>query len=97
MKKFLATGLVMLGTLLTGCAGTGIAVRYGPPPPRYGVIGVAPRAGYVWTDGYWDWRGGNYVWVNGRWMRPPRAHAVWVSGGWVQGRHGYEFRRGHWR
>ncbi|MEI9974771.1 MAG: hypothetical protein WDO73_23630 [Ignavibacteriota bacterium] len=33
------------------------------------------------TEGFYDYRGGRYVWVPGRWMRPPRAHAVWVPGG----------------
>lgn len=97
-KRWLSAGFVILGTLLSGCAANGAAVvRFAPPPPRYAVIGVAPGPGYVWTEGFWDWRGANYVWVAGRWMRPPRLRAVWVSGAWVEGRCGYEFRRGHWR
>lgn len=27
----------------------------------------APRAGYVWSDGYWAWRNGQYEWVPGHW------------------------------
>jgi YXWGXW repeat-containing protein len=99
MKKFLLTGTVILGTFLTACAGGGaVVVRYGPPPPpRYGVVGFAPGPGYIWTDGYWDRRGSQWVWIGGRWLRPPRPHAVWVAGGWRQERRGWRFHRGYWR
>ena len=98
-RQLLAAGFLIAGTFLSGCAVQSYGrVRYAPPPPRYGVIGVAPGPGYVWTDGYYDWRGGNYVWMQGRWMRPPHRRAVWVPGAWMQSRRGgYEFRRGHWR
>ena len=60
-QKLLAAGFVFFGTILAGCGGYsgygGSYVRYGPPPPRYGVIGRAPGPGYVWTDGYWNWSG----------------------------------------
>ena len=101
--KFLAGAVLALGSILSACGPTGayVGVSYGPPPPRYGVVGVAPGPGYVWTDGYWDWRGGAWVWAPGRWMRPPRRHAVWVPGYWEEhherGRRGYAFRRGYWR
>src|ERR1039458_5861039 len=61
MKRFLLLGAALSGVVLTGCvAGNGSAtVRFGPPPsPRYGVMGYAPGPGFVWTEGYWDWRGG---------------------------------------
>ena len=97
-RKLLATGFVMIGTLLSACAANGaMYVRFAPPPPRYGVIGVAPGPGYMWAEGFWDWRGGNYVWAPGRWMRPPHARAVWDPGVWAQSNRGYAFRRGHWR
>jgi hypothetical protein len=52
----------------------------------------------MWTDGYWDRRGGAWFWVDGRWLRPPRPHATWVAGRWVETRPGrWAFQRGHWR
>ena len=99
MKKLLPVATLLFTAVLTGCAASGAyVVRYGPPPPpRYGIVGVAPGPGYAWTDGYWDWRGGNWFWVNGTWLRPPRPRAVWVPGSW-RGEHGrYRFYRGHWR
>jgi hypothetical protein len=86
---------------MTACASHGYyAVRVpGPPPPpmAMGVRGYAPGPGYVWVDGFWDWRGGRWFWSGGQWMRPPRARAVWVPGRWDRGHDGYYFRRGYWR
>ena len=97
-RQMLAAGFLIAGTLLSGCAARGaVIVGFAPPAPRYAVVGVAPGPGYVWTEGFYDYRGGGYVWVSGRWMRPPRPRAVWVPGAWVQGHRGYEFRRGYWR
>jgi hypothetical protein len=97
-NKFLAGTFVILGTMLTACAGGGAYyVRSGPPAPRYAIIGSAPGPGYVWTNGYWDWRGRNWVWVDGRWLRPPRSRAVWVGPEWRREGNGWRFRRGYWR
>ena len=98
-RKMLATAVVMLGTALSACAAHGgYGMRYGPPPPpRYGVIGVAPGPGYVWAEGYWDWRGSNWYWVRGSWLRPPRPRAAWVPGYWQPHGREYRFRAGRWR
>jgi hypothetical protein len=99
MKRTLLFAVVLLGSTLAGCATRGgVYVAMGPPPPpRYGVLGVAPGPRYVWTDGFWDWRGGSWRWVDGRWMVPPRARAVWVPGHWSRHGRGYRFHSGHWR
>ena len=99
MKRLMLMGALAIGAVLTGCAANGAyVVRYGPPPPpRYGVVGYAPGPGYVWADGYWDRRGGNWFWVAGTWQRPPRRHATWVPGSWNQVHGGWRFRRGYWR
>jgi len=100
MKRMLLAGaFVVAGSIFAGCGpGYGSAyVRYGPPAPRYGAMGYAPGPGYVWTEGYWDWRGNNWYWVNGRWMRPPHAHATWVAPQWRQHGHAWRFHSGYWR
>jgi len=96
-NKFLAGAFVILGTMLTACAGGSYYVRSDPPAPRYAVIGTAPGPGYVWTNGYWDWRGRNWALVDGRWIRPPRARAVWVGPEWRREGNRWRFRRGYWR
>ena len=97
-SKWLMTALLAAGSLLTGCAGGGGFVAVGgPPPARYGVVGVAPGPGYVWTDGFWDLRGGHWNWVEGRWMRPPRGNSVWVRSEWRHENGRWRYHRGYWR
>jgi hypothetical protein len=100
MRRNLAGGaFVLLSAVLSGCAAHGAYyARYGPPPaPRYGIVGVAPGSGYVWTEGYWDQRGGNWSWVGGRWIRPPRPRSVWVTPQWTQEGRRWKMHRGYWR
>lgn len=73
-------------------------IRVAPPPPVHvGVVGRAPAAGYVWIDGYNRWDGRKYVWVQGRWVRPPRRGAIWVAPVWTRRNGGWVFRAGYWR
>lgn len=51
------------------------------PPPVYREVVPAPRVGYVWVPGYWDWRYGRYY---------------WVAGGWSRHRHGYYYEPVRW-
>ncbi len=101
MKRILLTGVFGIATLLAGCGGGyyggGYYAGYAPPAPRYEYVGVAPGPGFVWTRGYWDYRGRNWNWVGGRWVRPPRPHAVWVPHEWRNEGGRYRFYRGHWR
>ncbi|HLL21743.1 MAG TPA: YXWGXW repeat-containing protein [Kofleriaceae bacterium] len=68
--------------------------RHAPPAMR--AERYAPRRGFVWVNGYWDWRGDNYVWVSGHYERERRGYRwrdrrweerddgwVAVDGGWV--------------
>ena len=57
-----------------------VEVHVGPPPVRYEAV-PAPRAGYVWAAGYWDYRSHRHVWVNGH---------------WEQARHGYVYHEPRW-
>ena len=99
LRKLLLTSVFMLVAGVTSaCAGQHyVTATIAPPSPRYGVVGYAPRAGYVWCDGYWDWRGRGWVWMPGYWAKPPRASAVWVPGYWRPHRGGHAFVRGYWR
>ena len=75
-----------------------IYVRVGPPAPIVERRIVAPGPGYAWISGYHTWDGRAYVWVPGRWDRPPRARARWVAPRWVRdGRQGWYLVEGHWR
>lgn len=100
-RKLLATSVVLFGTILSACGGYGYSSGYysygAPPPPRYGVIGVAPGPGYLLVDGYWDRRGNSWGWVNGYWSRPPRGRSYWVRPEWRHEGNRYRFHRGYWR
>jgi hypothetical protein len=75
-------------------AAVGIDIEIAPPAPQVEVV-PAPRVGYVWAPGYWEWRGGRHVWVGGRWMHE-RAGYRWVPERWEQRGNRWHFEHGHW-
>lgn len=75
-----------------------IYVRTGPPPAvQAEVIGTAPGPEFIWVPGYHRWEEGRYVWVAGRWDRPPHARAKWVAGRWKHDHNGWFWIEGRWR
>jgi hypothetical protein len=76
----------------------GVNVGYAPPPlPIYEQPPI-PGYGYLWTPGYWAWDDydGDYYWVPGTWVLPPRIGYLWTPGYWdfVDGY--YVFNDGYW-
>lgn len=69
-------------------ARTEVYINVPPPAVRYEAV-PAPRAGYVWSPGYWNWRNNRHVWSNGRWERN-RAGYYYHPNRWVE-------RDGRWR
>jgi hypothetical protein len=57
-------------------------VATAPPAPYYEVV-PAPRAGFVWDAGHWEFRGNRFVWVPGRWMQARNGYE-WHEHRWVQ-------------
>ena len=54
------------------------------------------RRGYEWAPGHWAYRNGQYVWVEGRFLRERRG-MHWVPERWVQRPNGrWELVAGHW-
>lgn len=47
-----------------------VPVPYPPPAARAEVIPPQPSENAVWVDGYWMWKGSDYSWNAGRWVRP---------------------------
>ena len=66
-----------------------------PPPPPRPEKADAPRAGFVWVAGEWDWRGGKYEWVAGHWERE-RAGKRWRPSRWEQRDGVYTRTPGDW-
>lgn len=93
--KTLAVLALASATLSTAAlAGPVVDIRIGPPSPRVEVV-PAPRAGYVWAPGYWDWRGNRHYWVAGNWQRARRGY-VYSQPTWVQQGEHWRLNRGAW-
>jgi hypothetical protein len=104
MKRSLKLSLVTAFAALALGAGSAAAdhdyYSDGPPPVRYER--VAPRAGYVWVQGHYDfdyannqwvWNPGHYeraragyAWTDGRW---DNNNGTWI---WIDGRWNPEYR-----
>jgi hypothetical protein len=69
-----------------------------PPPPRAEAPPPPPGPAVVWVGGRWSWEPGarNYVWIPGKYLEPPRAHAAWVPGHWAKRAGGWVFEEGRW-
>ena len=96
MKKFLLASVVAatLGSVAVPAA-SAVYVRIAPPEPRAEVV-PAPRRGYTWAPGYWDWRNNRHVWVSGHWIKERRGYVYaeprWVErdGRWYKERRGWQ-------
>ena len=69
-KLLLSTIVASTFAALAPSAQAAVEVFVNVPPPaaRYEVV-PAPRAGYVWSPGYWDWHNNRHVWKKGSWQR----------------------------
>jgi hypothetical protein len=93
--RTVACAVALMGASI-GSAQT--VIRVGPPPPvRVGVVGVAPGPGFVWIPGYQSWNGNGYVWVAGKWVRPPRVGVVWVQPRYAHSGTTWLYHAGYWR
>jgi len=98
-RKLLAATLLAasLGATLSARADVGFFVNVPPPAPLVEVV-PAPRPGWMWVPGYWEWRGHRHAWVGGHWVRERHGH-YYAPGAWVmrEGRYYYDapgWRRG---
>jgi len=65
-----------------------------PPEPQYAEQ-PAPREGYVWVRGHWEWRAGRWVWKRGYWKRD-RSGYTWVPGHWERRGSRHHWVEGRW-
>ena len=64
-----------------------------PPPNRYEVI-PAPRAGYLWSPGYWNAKNNRHVWQSGHWERERHGYH-YVQPTWKE-RNSWQLEHGRW-
>jgi len=97
IKKLLVAAMfaASLGGISTSAsAQVDVYLNFAPPAPRYEAV-PAPRRGYVWAPGYWDWRGNRHVWVAGHW-EAQRAGYYYNTPQWVQRDGRWHLQRGQW-
>jgi hypothetical protein len=84
-------------TPLHAVAQVSISVNIGtePPPPRYERV-PAPRRGYVWAPGYWDWNGHSHAWREGHWERA-RSGYVYERPEWRHDNGQWQLNKGGWK
>jgi len=81
-------------TSIPAAAAVSIYLDVAPPAARYEVV-PAPRVGYIWAPGVWEWRNGRHVWVRGHWLRQ-RQGMYWHPDRWEQADGRWLFKRGAW-
>jgi hypothetical protein len=75
-------------------AAVGIVIGIAPPPP-FIIETPAPRPGYVWNGGYWNWTNHRHVWVKGNWIRERKGY-VYQPNRWVNQDGRWQLERGRW-
>jgi hypothetical protein len=99
MKTLTLAALLALGTAFAApasMAASNVSVYIGSAPPAPLVERIpAPRAGYVWAPGHWDWNGRRHAWASGYWVaaRPGYAYQAPV---WYQDNRGWMLRPAAW-
>ncbi len=98
-KKILVSALFAAGVIaavatpLSSVAQVEVYLNVPPPAVRYEAV-PAPRSGYVWSNGYWQYDGSQHVWAEGNWQ-PARPGYTYSQPRWVEnnGRWGYQASR----
>jgi hypothetical protein len=95
LKKVLLAAAIASSFGAAMAAQRAIVITEAPPAVREERI-PEYRRGYDWAPGHWAWRNGQYVWVEGRFLRERRGmHGV--GDRWVQRPNGrWEYVAGHW-
>lgn len=76
-------------------SGLNIFVNAAPPTPRYESI-PAPRDGYVWAPGFWNWENNRHVWIAGRWEAARNGYQ-YQRAEWQRDNTGWRLNRGGWQ
>ncbi len=95
IKKILFTAMIAasVGGIATPAAAA-VYIQVAPPERQVEVV-PAPRHGYVWAPGYWNWRGNHHVWAKGTWVRERRGYA-YHSPNWVERNGRWSMERARW-
>jgi hypothetical protein len=97
IRKLLIATLVAgsLGSITLPASAAVVVVREAPPAPRAERV-PAPRQGYSWINGHWEWRNNHHVWVRGNWVRDRRGYH-YNQPAWAERDGRWEMTRGSWK
>jgi hypothetical protein len=97
IKKLLLATLVAgsFGSVTIPASADVMVVRKAPPALRAETV-PAPRRGYTWAAGHWEWRNNHHAWVRGTWLRERRGY-VYNQPAWSERDGRWEMTRGSWR
>jgi hypothetical protein len=90
----LAFGIGAVVAPMVASARVFVDVDVAPPAPQEEVI-PAPRVGFVWAPGYWDYQGSRHNWVGGHYIAEHPGHH-WVADRWDQRGSKWHHEAGHW-
>ena len=79
---------------LPAAAAVSVYLDVAPPAARYEVL-PAPRRGYAWQPGFWEWRGDRHYWRKGYWVRERPGYFFHPSR-WEQRNGRWYLERGGW-
>ena len=80
-----------------GDISSGLTVRAPHQPPALAdEARPQPRAGLLWSAGYWQWNDTSFIWVPGCWRIAPSATSRWRPPRWQAAAKGVIFLPGGW-
>jgi hypothetical protein len=99
MKRLTLAALIAIGAAaapLPSMAYSDVSLYIGtaPPAPLYERV-PAPRQGYVWAPGHWEWSGHRHTWAPGYWVAE-RPGYVYRAPAWYQGNGGWYMQPAAW-
>lgn len=97
MRQLIIASMLAVGAVTATAptqARVNVEIAIAPPAPLYEPV-PAPRHGYVWAPGYWNWNGHKHVWSKGHWMRE-RHGEHWVAQNWHRQGDRWSFQDGRW-
>ncbi|HET9577526.1 MAG TPA: hypothetical protein VFP44_06835 [Usitatibacter sp.] len=100
MRKLLLGSMAVatLGLALPAAAHSNVDLylNFGPPPPPVVEYVPAPRVGWVWVPGVWEWRGHRHHWARGHWERARHGYS-YAPARWARYGDRWGYHRGGWR
>jgi len=99
-RKVLVSALLSAGTIaavvtpLSSVAQIEVFVNTAPPAVRYEAV-PAPRSGYVWSNGYWNYNGTQHVWTPGDWQAS-RPGYTYSQPRWVENDGRWRYQASRW-